>query len=72
MHQAITATIKQMIRGVLFGAKLTTRDNKPLLSIEESDRIVEEIIKKYRNTAVAEGAITGAGGFWLGLADFPY
>src|SRR5207244_11091475 len=28
-------------------------------------------IKIYRNTASAEGAITGAGGFWLGLADFP-
>jgi hypothetical protein len=71
VHQAITATIKQMIRGVLFGAKLTTRDNKTPLSLEESDRIVEEIIKKYRNTAAAEGAITGAGGFWFGLADFP-
>ena len=39
VHQAITATIKQMIRGVLFGAKWTTRDKKTLLSLEESDRI---------------------------------
>lgn len=71
VHQAITATIKQMIRGVLFGAKWTTRDKKAPLSLEESDRIVEEIIKIYRSTAAAEGAVTGAGGILLGLADFP-
>jgi hypothetical protein len=71
VHQAITATIKQMIRGVLFGAKITTRDNKTLFSLEECDRIVEEKIRLYRNTAAAEGAITGAGGLLLGLADFP-
>lgn len=71
VHRAITATIKQMIRGVLFGAKWTTRDKKAPLSLEESDRIVEEIIKIYRNTAAAEGAVTGAGGILLGLADFP-
>jgi hypothetical protein len=71
VHLAITATIKQMIRGVLFGAKWTTRDQKTPLSLEESDRLVEEKIRLYRNTAAAEGAITGAGGFLLGLADFP-
>jgi hypothetical protein len=71
VHLAITATIKQMIRGVLFGAKWTTRDQKTLLSLEESDRLVEEKIRLYRNTAAAEGAITGAGGILLGLADFP-
>ena len=71
VHQAITAAIKQMIRGVLFGAKWTTRNQKMPLSLEESDRIVEEKIKLYRNTAAAEGAVTGAGGILLGLADFP-
>lgn len=71
VHQAITAAIKQMIRGVLFGAKWTTRNQKTPLSLEESDRIVEEKIKLYRNTAAAEGAVTGAGGILLGLADFP-
>jgi len=70
VHRAITATIKQMIRGVLFGAKWTTRDKLPL-SLEESDKIVEEKIKIYRNTAAAEGAVTGAGGILLSLADFP-
>lgn len=71
VHQAITAAIKQMIRGVLFGAKWTTRNKKTLLSLEEGDHLVEEKIKLYRNTAAVEGAVTGAGGLLLGLADFP-
>jgi EcsC family protein len=71
VHNAITVTIKQMVRGVLFGAKLTTREKAIELKLEATDAIVDEIIKKYRTTATVEGALTGAGGFWLGLADFP-
>lgn len=71
IHQAITVAIKQMIRGVLFGAKYTTA--KPLAdkSLEIRETAVEERIKSYRNTAAIEGGITGAGGLLLGLADFP-
>lgn len=71
MHAAITSTIKQMIRGVLFGAKYATA--KPLLdqSLEVREAVVQERIKAYRNTAAIEGGITGAGGLLLGLADFP-
>ena len=38
VHKAITATIKQMIRGVLFGAKHTTADpwKMPLQQREDS------------------------------------
>jgi uncharacterized protein (DUF697 family) len=71
VHNAITVAIKQMVRGVLFGAKLTTREKAIELKLEATDAIVEEIIKKYRTTATVEGALTGAGGFWLSLADFP-
>jgi hypothetical protein len=71
IHKAITATIKQMVRAVLFGAKYTTQN-----PIKEDDiglkeiRVIEKI-KLYRNTAAIEGGITGAGGILLGLADFP-
>lgn len=71
VHNAITVAIKQMVRGVLFGAKLTTREKAIELKLEATDANVDEIIKKYRTTATVEGALTGAGGFWLGLADFP-
>jgi len=71
VHKAITATIKQLIRGVLFGAKHTT--SKLLLnkSFEVREMAVEERIRAYKNTAAIEGGITGAGGIFLGLADFP-
>src|SRR5262245_25517914 len=71
VHAAITASIKQIIRGVLFGAKYTT--GKPLKdkSLEVREAMVQERIKAYKGTAAVEGGITGAGGILLGLADFP-
>lgn len=71
VHEGITVAIKQMVRGVLFGAKITTAEKDLQISLEATDIVVDEIIKKYRTTATVEGALTGAGGFWLGLADFP-
>ncbi len=71
VHQAITGAIKQMVRGVLFGSKHTT--SKPLAdaSLAKRETEVRARIRDYRTMATAEGAVTGAGGFLLGLADFP-
>ena len=71
IHVAITATIKQLIRGVLFGAKHTTAN--PLLnaSLQEREIAIEKKIDNYKKTAAVEGGIAGAGGILLGLADFP-
>ncbi|HET9487601.1 MAG TPA: EcsC family protein [Chryseosolibacter sp.] len=71
IHQAITAGIKQMTRAVLMGAGFTTRPPVKPESLESCELKVLERIRFYRNTAAAEGAITGAGGILLGLADFP-
>lgn len=71
LHQAITATVKQMTRAVIFGAGFTTKSSKVTGSLEEVENKVRERIRFYRDTSAAEGAITGAGGFLLGLADFP-
>ncbi|HET6767484.1 MAG TPA: EcsC family protein [Chitinophagaceae bacterium] len=71
VHSAITATIKQMIRGVLFGAKHTTAETLSTASLRDREDAVRKKIEKYRNTAAVEGGITGAGGILLGLADFP-
>lgn len=71
VHMAITAAIKQMIHGVLFGAKHTTAPpvlHQPLLVRET---MITEKIEQYRKAAAAEGGITGAGGLLMGLADFP-
>lgn len=71
VHQAITTTIKQMIRGVLFGATYTAA--KPLSgeSLQECEAAVLQKIETYRNTAAFEGGITGAGVILMGFADFP-
>lgn len=71
LHKAITAAVKQMTRAVIFGAGFTTRGSKVMGSLEDVEDKVRERIKFYRNTSAAEGAITGAGGFLFGLADFP-
>src|SRR5262245_24339174 len=71
VHATITAAIKQMTRAVCFGMKFATPD--PLLAgtLQERESRVEERITFYSRTAAAEGAVTGAGGILLGLADFP-
>ena len=71
VHQAVTAVIKQMTRGVLEGSNLVTP--APLLSgdLQSREGAAGQKIEVYRRVAAAEGGITGAGGFWLGLADFP-
>jgi hypothetical protein len=71
VHKAITVTIKQMIRAVLFGAKYIT--SQPLISgdLQMREDAVRRKIELYKKTAAVEGGITGAGGILLGLADFP-
>jgi hypothetical protein len=71
VHATLTTAIKQMIRGVLFGAGITTSVTKPEPSLEVKEAIIKERIEFYKKTAAAEGGITGAGGFLMGLADFP-
>lgn len=71
VHLAITAAIKQMVRGVLFGSQHTTRQPLGDASLATRELAVRGQINNYRTMATAEGAVTGAGGFLLGLADFP-
>ncbi|ASZ14321.1 EcsC family protein [Chitinophaga pendula] len=71
VHRVITAAIKQMTRAVLTGAGFSCPapvDEPDLLLLETR---VREKIDFYKTTAATEGAITGAGGILLGLADFP-
>ena len=71
VHQAITGAIKQMVRGVLFGSQHTTSKPVTNASFAQREAAVRGQIRNYRTVATAEGAVTGAGGFLLGLADFP-
>lgn len=71
VHETLTTIIKQMVRGVLFGAGLSTSLPEEDRSFEVKEAIIKERISFYQKTAAAEGGITGAGGILLGLADFP-
>jgi hypothetical protein len=71
VHKAITAVIKQMVRGVLFGASYILPKKQEYVSLDAVEKVVEDKIANYRKTASLEGGITGAGGILLGLADFP-
>jgi hypothetical protein len=71
IHKAITIALKQMIRGVLFGARHSTADPLRNASLQTREELVLRKIDGYRKTAAIEGGITGAGGVLLGLADFP-
>ncbi|MEN0053629.1 MAG: EcsC family protein [Mucilaginibacter sp.] len=72
LHKIITITIENMIKAVLFGAKYTTTNklaNDASLQLKES--YIKQQISIYQKTATVEGAVTGAGGILMGLADFP-
>jgi uncharacterized protein (DUF697 family) len=71
IHKFFTDAIRHMTEAVCLGAEYTSPE--PLIDapLQTRESLVRERIKFYRNTATAEGAITGAGGILLGLADFP-
>lgn len=71
VHIAITVTIKQLVRSVLFGAQHTTSGNPQVISLRDKEAAVLKKIDSYKKTAAVEGGITGAGGFLMALADFP-
>lgn len=70
-HKVVTETIKGMVKAVLFGSELTAA--APLFNapLQERELLLNERITFYKRTAAAGGAWTGAGGIFLGMADFP-
>ena len=71
VHAIVTAAIKQMTRAVLFGAGFMNRAPVQGQTLIQRDAAVARRIEFYKKTSAAEGGVTGAGGFLLGLADFP-
>lgn len=71
VHQGITFAIEKMVKGVLFGSRYLSSAPLQGASLEVREALVRKKIEAYRNTASAEGAITGAGGILMGFADFP-
>jgi uncharacterized protein (DUF697 family) len=71
VHKAITVAIQNMLKMVLTGSGWIVPKIHGSVSLKEREEKIRKRIKWYRNTASAEGALTGAGGILLGFADFP-
>ncbi|RIW35356.1 EcsC family protein [Bacillus salacetis] len=72
VHKVVTDSIKNMVQVTLAGSGFTS-NNKIVVpeSLEDKEKYMKERLSFYRKAAAIEGAGTGAGGLFLGLADFP-
>lgn len=71
IHQAITYAIEKMIKGVLYGNQYITPSPNPERELRMIEHKAKQKIRMYQRTASLEGAVTGAGGILMGIADFP-
>ncbi|HEX7064043.1 MAG TPA: EcsC family protein [Bacillales bacterium] len=72
VHDIVTESIKGMVQSMLYGSDFMSRRGPVFdMPLKEREQRVENKIVNYRRTATAEGAGTGFGGLWWGLADFP-
>ena len=72
VHKVVTESIKKMVEMTLKGSEWVSLQSiacKP--SLEDREILMKERMEFYRKAATIEGAGTGAGGIFLGLADFP-
>ncbi|MBT2626361.1 EcsC family protein [Bacillus sp. ISL-32] len=72
IHAAVTESIKKMVEATMLGSNMTAfKKDTSRLSVREKDKLAKKTIASYQKMAAAEGIGTGAGGFMLGVADFP-
>jgi uncharacterized protein (DUF697 family) len=71
VHLVITTAIENIIKAVITGSSWIVPKPAEGLTFAARELKIRSRIKWYRNSASAEGAVTGAGGILLGFADFP-
>lgn len=72
VHQVITDSLKNLVKATLVGSEFTTKKGQSTgLTLQQRDEQLSKKLEMFRKTAMIEGAGTGAGGIFLGLADFP-
>ncbi|MEI2663610.1 EcsC family protein [Rossellomorea sp. LJF3] len=71
-HKVVTESIKKMVEVTLNGSEWVSLQTIPYRpELQEREVVMKERMEFYRKAATIEGAGTGAGGIFLGLADFP-
>ncbi|QAS51688.1 EcsC family protein [Halobacillus litoralis] len=72
VHGVVTESVRSMVEIALTSSEyIRPIEVDSSWTFEQREEKVRELIKQYKRTASFEGAGTGLGGFWLGLADFP-
>jgi hypothetical protein len=72
IHRVVTDSIKNMVKVTLAGSGFASAIKKSVPeSLEEKEKYMADRLDFYRKAAALEGAGTGAGGIFLGMADFP-
>src|SRR5690606_14675691 len=71
VHQAITFTIEKMVKGVLFGARHARPAPRGCGGFLRREAYVQRLVRNDKRPASIDGALKGAGGILLGIADFP-
>jgi len=71
VHRVITTAVKNMTESVCLGVGYTTMDPLRDVPFADVEKRAQGRIAFYAKASAAEGALTGAGGILLGLADFP-
>lgn len=72
IHAVVTDSIKRMIELSLTSSQyIYPIEVNPEWTLKEREEVVEERLTQYKRTAALEGAGTGAGGIFLGMADLP-
>ena len=71
VHKAITTGIEAFAKTIIAGSDYIAPPILRTVSLRVREDKVRKRIETYRLTASVEGAVTGAGGILLGLADFP-
>lgn len=72
VQKVLTETIRMMVQTISVGSDfIKPKLKEKTWSLQRRDDEVRKKIDEYKKIAAAEGAGTGAGGIFLGLADFP-
>lgn len=72
VHDVVTESMKKMVQATMAGHDFFPKKSYPNdLTLLEKENELEKLLKTYQKTAAIEGVGTGAGGIFLGLADFP-
>jgi hypothetical protein len=72
-HDIITESIRQMVEITINSSEYLPKASyeSSEMTMEQKEKLIQEKIVYYKRMAALEGAGTGAGGIFLGLADFP-